>query len=391
MLETLSRKLRVYLSTAAVPGPDGQRPDADQLRAMLRAGKKGKRPEWLRAEAIPTMLQVLMPEDRPVRRVLVELLAEIQGPRATVALARRAVFDLDADVRQAAVAALQGRPAEDYRPVLLKALRYPWAPAADHAAEALAELRLRDAVPELVALLGLPDPAGPQVLPRNRKGVPEVVRANHLTNCLLCHPPAATPSESVLGLDPVVTVPARGLTPAQAASIQRLGSTPGSHAYNRTTGTTGTSRGRGRTSSTQQVPALIRGDITFLRQDFSVRLPPDGPALPANPAVRLPVPGPALPGNPAPAGGPALTEPRFDYVVRVRPLTPAERAQLKTPPADRPTYPQREAVLFALRELTGRDVGDKTTAWQELFPKSGVGRDKAGTSSLQTQAEKTGE
>src|SRR5262249_52265538 len=155
------------------------------------------------------------------------------------------------------------------------------------AAEALAELRVRETVPELVALLGLPDPAGPQVLPRNRKGVPEVVRANHLTNCLLCHPPAATPSESVLGLDPVVTVPARGLTPAQAASIQRLGSTPGSHAYNRTPGTTGGGRGRGRSSSTQLVPALIRGDITFLRQDFSVRLPPDGPALPANPAVRL--------------------------------------------------------------------------------------------------------
>jgi hypothetical protein len=53
-LEVLSRKLRIYLTTAAAAGPGGQRPDPDRLRAILRADRRGKRPEWLRAEAIPS-------------------------------------------------------------------------------------------------------------------------------------------------------------------------------------------------------------------------------------------------------------------------------------------------------------------------------------------------
>jgi HEAT repeat protein len=32
------------------------------------------------------------------------------------------------------------------------------------------------------------------------------------------------------------------------------------------------------------------------------------------------------------------------------------------------SYPQREAVLFALRELTGQDAGPTTEGWQKLFP-----------------------
>jgi HEAT repeat protein len=34
------------------------------------------------------------------------------------------------------------------------------------------------------------------------------------------------------------------------------------------------------------------------------------------------------------------------------------------------TYPQRESVLFALRELTGHDAGSTTEAWQKLFPRA---------------------
>jgi hypothetical protein len=70
-------------------------------------------------------------------------------------------------------------------------------------------------------------------------------------------------------------------------------------------------------------------------------------------------------------------------MVRLRPVTRAEYALLQTRKAGPPTYPQREAVLFALRELTGRDAGDQTEAWQQLYPKSGVGRDKARTSRSQ--------
>ena len=130
-----------------------------------------------------------MGDDARARRVLVDLLARIPGRKASVALAGRAVFDLDPGIRESAVLALKGRPSDEYRPVLLAGLRHPWPPAADHAAEALAELRDRAAVPELISLLEQPDPGKP-----TRRGehlvVREVVRLNHQTNCLVCHAPS---------------------------------------------------------------------------------------------------------------------------------------------------------------------------------------------------------
>jgi hypothetical protein len=265
--------------------------------------------------------------------MLVELLAEIPGRKATAALAQRAVFDLDAENRAAAVEALRGRSAMDYRPVLLKALRYPWAAAADHAAEALAALGDRDAVPTLVTLLKQPDPAGPRS--PTSSVVREVVRANHLTNCLLCHPPSADGSEPVLGVDPELTYPSP--TPQVTAAL-RLQGQGGHHNYGkRSVSSTG--------GNSLQVPLLVRGDVTYLRQDFSVQQP----VLEA-------------------AAGAAAPRLRFDYVVRTREMSRAERARMKARAADRASYPQREAVLFALRELTGDDAGPTTEAWLARFP-----------------------
>jgi hypothetical protein len=89
-------------------------------------------------------------------------------------------------------------------------------------------------------------------------------------------------------------------------------------------------------------PVYVRGDITFLRQDFSVQLPMAG------------------------RGTPALV--RFDFVVRNRPVTPSEARQLQELFAGRESYPQRDAVLTALRGLTGKDAGDSTSTWQQLYP-----------------------
>ena len=88
-----------------------------------------------------------------------DLLAAIPGKAATLALAQRAVFDLSAAVREGAVAALQRRPRDEARAVFLSSLRHPWAPAADHAAEALVALTDHEAVPRLIRLLDQPDPA----------------------------------------------------------------------------------------------------------------------------------------------------------------------------------------------------------------------------------------
>jgi hypothetical protein len=58
---------------------------------------------------------------------------------------------------------------------------------------------------------------------------------------------------------------------------------------------------------------------------------------------------------------------RFDFFVRTRRLTKSDAARLNEPPGEA-SYPQREAVLFALRELTGQDAGSVTADWVRLFP-----------------------
>ncbi|HKB41563.1 MAG TPA: hypothetical protein VKD72_34375, partial [Gemmataceae bacterium] len=139
-LQVLSQKLRIYLNAAAPPDAEGNRPVPNKLREAMKLEMRGQSPEWLRAEAIPTMMQLLMHEDAPVRLMLIDILAEIPGRAAAVALAQRAVFDLSPNVRASALRALRERPRADVRDVFLRGLRYPWSPAADHAAEALVAL-----------------------------------------------------------------------------------------------------------------------------------------------------------------------------------------------------------------------------------------------------------
>ena len=68
-------------------------------------------------------------------------------------------------VRGLAVTALKAHPVEKYRQVLLDALRYPWPPAADHAAETLVAVGDTAAVPQLRVLLDAPDPSVPLAPP----------------------------------------------------------------------------------------------------------------------------------------------------------------------------------------------------------------------------------
>jgi HEAT repeat protein len=340
-LETLARKMKAYLQAVAPVGPDGRRPAgaARDLLERLRDDVRRDRPEWLRDEAVPAMVQLLMGEATPYRRVLVEMLAATPGKKSTAALVQRAVFDLDAGIRGTAVGALRSREAALYRPPLLKALRYPWAPAAEHAAEALVALGDHEAVAALVTLLSLPDPAAPRPGPGKAVLVTEVVRVNHLTNCVMCHPPAFSQLDPVLGVDPVLDNQQNSETGGGCGSggSARL-SAAGSGTYS------------GLQTSSGLPPLLLRGDITFLRQDLSVQQPVGQPALRALPGVA--------------AGQPV----RFDYLVRTRDATRSERADLRAGRRDASGYPQRDAVLFALKELTGKDPGPAAEAWQELYP-----------------------
>jgi gluconolactonase len=79
-----------------------------------------------------------------------------------------------------------------------------------------------------------------------------------------------------------------------------------------------------------------RADITYLKQDYSV----------------------ALPVKYTGAGGP---ERRFDFLVRQRPATKAELSAAAKVDRDKPTAHQ-EALLFAIRELTGEDAATALAA-----------------------------
>jgi HEAT repeat protein len=322
-LGKLSKKLHAYVEGATPKDALGDRIDPAMLRQILSEEKRGKRMEWLRPEAVPVLRQILGHEQTPIRSLLIELLAEITGPRSSDLLAERAVFDLTPEVRQAAVEALRPRPREEFRHVLTNALRYPWAPAADHAAEALVALEDVEAVPQLVTLLAQPDPSAPYAGARGTTLQRQVVRVNHTASCLMCHPPALSRRDPVTGVVP---------------GLQRI-----------TTGGGGWGGGQRPGAS----PFWVRADVTFFRQDFSESIA-SGPSW-----IH---------------GQPTL---RFDYLVRRRAVSPKDAKRLQEQYATKPTYEQREAVLYALRELTGKDPGRDYESWLALYPSADVDTEAA--------------
>jgi hypothetical protein len=276
-LASCSRELRIYAN------------DLGRLCQELLGGDSPDGQAWLQPKAVPALNQMLQAEAEAARMLLVEVLARISGRASSTALAQRAVFDVSPEVRAAAVQALAGRRRAEYRVVLMDGLRYPWAAAADHAAEALVALRDRDAVPLLAALSR---EANPTVVIDPARGpgptARELVRINHLRNCLLCHAGSRQPNDPVRGRVPQ---PSEPLPPTFSPAY-----------YD----------GDG---------LFVRADITYLRQDFSVRQPVESPGH--WPGVQ-----------------------RYDYLVRTR---PARRADLDPVRGAR----HREAILFALRELDG--------------------------------------
>jgi hypothetical protein len=259
---------------------------------------------------VPALVQMIQVNGTEERKVLVAALRSIEQPNATAGLVQRALFDLSREVRTAAVAALASRPRADYRQQFLEGLKHPWPAVADHAAVALVTLDDQGAVPQLVELLDEPDPRLPY---RNRAGkweVRELARVNHLRNCLLCHAPSLSLED-----------PARGVVPTPGEPLPEL-------YYLGQRGT------------------FVRADITYLVQDFSLME-----------SVKDPGPWPKLQ--------------RFDYVLRTRELS-REEAYLKD---DEPApvsasdalESHRQAVLYALRALTGREGPPSSYYWRRYL------------------------
>jgi hypothetical protein len=281
---------------------------ADREPGMLRTRLETLYTEetWRKEETVPVLMQMLMADASEVREVLVDRLARMKGERATSALAQIALFDLHPGVREAAIRELASRPAKDSCHVLLKGFEHPWPVIAEHAAEAIVALHMHDLVPSLVKLLDRRDPRMPyRKDSTERYYVKNLVRVNHLRNCLLCHPPSLNGEGKV-----------RGLVPSTNKALDS-----GSGGY------FGSATG-----------IFVRADITYLKQDFSAMLP-----------VAKPRHWPA--------------RQRFDFFVRERLATPidiqAALRRKKASPSD-----HQQSILFALRELTNRDLGAKVADWK---------------------------
>lgn len=303
-LDALSRQLREAVQRCV--GANDPRPDPDQLYALLLAGREPlfRDRKWATAEAVPCIQQMLQAEGQDVRRMSVELLRGIETSEATEALVRWAVFDTAAENRAAAVEALRARDAKAVGRALLAWLRYPWPRAAEHAAEALVALEYRSVVPDLVALLALPAPTAPQTT-----GVAGESRPFRRELVRVNHPKNCVMCHAPSGSD---TDLVRGAVPDPSRPLPGA-TTPG---YYRSGG------------------SFVSATTTYLRQDFS---------------TVLPVPNP----------GQWSQYQRFDFLVAVRPARVDESAP-------RQPDPFQTAVLFALRELTGRDLGTSAADWAAL-------------------------
>jgi hypothetical protein len=268
---------------------------------------------------IAALMQMLAPESASMRLGLVKYLSTIAHVESTRALAKLAIFSAEDEIRQAAIDALKVRRERDYTDVLLQGMRYPWPTVAKRASEAIIKLERNDLLPQLVALMDEPDPRAPVVKEIEKKKVSvvrEMVRINHHRNCMLCHAPGNTETVSPETLAVAVPVPNEQLSPPSGGYMQ--GSSP---------------------------DLLVRIDVTYLRQDFSMLQ-----------AVADAAPWPEMQ--------------RFDFLVRTRELTDEEAATYRTKLDKREKgkiSPYQRAAVTALRELTGKDAAPTSEAWRKLI------------------------
>lgn len=275
--------------------------------------------EHMTVARVSALMQMLAAESPEMRIGLVKYLTGVPHVEATKALARLAVYSAEADIRGAAIVALKVRREKDYTSVLVDALRYPWPAVAKNAADAITKLERTDLVPELVKVLESADPRLPVAKEEGGKkalAVKELVKINHHRNCLMCHAPngSGVPNEDAITAQ--VAVPGQDLQ------------SPGQGGY------------RNNISE-----LLIRLDVTYLRQDFSVSMP-----------VKEAHPWPS--------------NQRFDFFVRERVLSDDEAAEFRTkltPKEAGVLSPYHKAAVSALRELTGKDAAPTAEAWRKLL------------------------
>jgi hypothetical protein len=320
MLVEQTLELRAFearLSTQTPQDPDAFWQKFTQLCAQEDKANSKLDPAQLdhvTCARIAALMQVLGPDSVAMRKGLVKYLAATSHAEATRALAKLAIFSAEDEVRHPAIEALKVRREKDYTAVLLQGLRYPLPAVAKRATEAMTRLERADLVTELVSFLEEADPRAPTMKDVGDKQVPvirELVRVNHHRNCLMCHSPAV-PNK----------VPAN-VTTAEVPRPDQPLSFPSD----------------GYQNSIPEV--LVRLDVTYLRQDFSLMQP----VADANPWPEMQ---------------------RFDFLVRNRVITDEEAKAFPAAKAG-VLSPYQRYALAALRELTGRDAAPTPEAWRKLL------------------------
>jgi hypothetical protein len=288
----------------------------------LRTDEKNR----LREEVIPAYIaaltQILATHPMDKRVGLARYLNDLGHLDATRALAKLAVFSPEREVREAAIDGLKLRREKDYTDILIRGLRYPWPAIAQHAAQAIVDLKRDDLLPQLADALAEPDPRLPsEQTGKGKKSliVRELVKINHLRNCMLCHPAYGPEQfERFVQPDCLEFVPV-GAIPVPGEFVEPY--------------------------TAPKLELFVRADVTYLRQDFS---------------LNLAVPNADL--------GPENQ--RFDFVVRTRVVSEKEAGIFRDKLAKRgpgAVTPYERAILYALRELTGRDTEPTAAAWRELL------------------------
>ncbi len=294
---------------------------------------------------VAALVQVVTPEGAELGQQMVKYLTTISHVDATRALARLAVFSEDDEVHKDAVAALAARQGNDFTDILLSSLKYPWPAVAERAADAIAKLKRKDLLPQLVEVLERPDPRAPQTQQKDGKNVivmRELVRISHLRNCLLCHPPASPaaipPETGTRELRAVFQCGDRNTSARNADAVDLTAPVPLPGRALPTRSPRGSYRGITRGNP------LLAFDVTYLRQDFSVKLP-----------VAKVSPWPDVQ--------------RFDFLVRTSEVSEKEAQVLREllRPVDGDLSPYQRAAVASLRQLTGQDAEPNAAAWRRVL------------------------
>lgn len=255
-------------------------------------------------EDTSAIVQILQAQPPLIRTRMVKLLSLKEDEESIQAIADRALFDTSKEVRDLALHELKLHPPEEVRERLVNGFDHVWEPVAVNAANALVELNDELSVDDLRKKLNMPDPHAPYQDEEGNWKVRELVRVNHLRNCLMCHAPVVDPKAS----------PFMAAVPEPKKPLPRIYYDSGSR-------------------------TRVRPDITYIIQDFSA-------SHMVNDANPWPI------------------EQRFDYFVRNRTIDSAEALDRRKKRDEKEQLRER-ALRYAIEKLSANQQSEPSLAQTE--------------------------